>query len=429
MIDTAQVDFIPQPKHTFLKCHPYLTVITLGTNALYRNTVDYNTAVGDSALFFNTTGLYNTADGYKALFHNTTGYQNTANGYQALYSNTSGAQNTANGFQALYRNIDGNFNTANGRLALYSNTTGFDNTANGLEALYSNITGSNNTANGNSALFSNTFGGLNTANGVLALANNTTGNNNTANGYGALLSNIDGVGNTAYGFEALYNNTGSYNVALNGGYNLTTGSFNIDIANDGSAGESYTTRIGILQTRAFISGIYGVMEGGTISAVYINSDGQLGTQAPPSSRRFKKEIKPMEQASQAILGLQPVTFQYKRDPTGTAQFGLIAEEVAKVDPDLVVRDAEGEIYSVRYEAVNAMLLNEFLKEHKKVEEQEATITQVKSTAAKQEATIAQQQQEIKALSASLKEQAAQIQKVSAQLALRKPASQTVFNNQ
>src|SRR5207245_7754723 len=136
---------------------------------------------------------------------------------------------------------------------------------------------------------------------------------------------------------------------------------NIGIANDGIAGDSYTTRIGILQTRAFIAGIYGVMEGGTISAVYINDLGQLGTQPPPSSRRFKKEIKPMDQTSQAILGLQPVTFQYKSDPTGTAQFGLIAEEVAEVDPDLVMRDPEGEIYTVRYEAVNAMLINEFVK--------------------------------------------------------------------
>jgi hypothetical protein len=207
---------------------------------------------------------------------------------------------------------------------------------------------------------------------------------------------------------------------LNGGYNLTDGIFNIDIANDGFAGESYTTRIGILQTRAFISGIYGVNEGGTPLAVYINSDGQLGTMS--SSRRFKKEIKPMDQTSQAILGLQPVTFQYKSDPTGTAQFGLIAEEVAKVNPDLVVRDAKGEIYSVRYEAVNAMLLNEFLKEHRKVQEQGRK-------AQEQERTIAQLKKGMEVLTAQLHEQASQIQKVSAQLEASRPAPQMAFNNQ
>ena len=272
------------------------------------------------------------------------------------------------------------------------------------------------------------------ANGYAALYSNTTGASNTAIGNQVLYHNTTGVGNTAIGNQVLFNNTtGSYNVALAGGYNLTTGIFNIDIANDGIADESYTTRIGILQTRAFIAGIYGVMEGGTISAVYINSDGQLGTQAPPSSRRFKREIKPMDQTSQAILGLQPVTFQYKSDATGTAQFGLIAEEVAQVDPDLVVRDAKGEIYSVRYEAVNAMLLNEFLKEHRTVEQQEATIAQVKSTVAKQEATIAQQRKDFQAgitkleatvaqqkkgmdlLAAHLKEQDSKIQAVNERL--------------
>jgi len=214
------------------------------------------------------------------------------------------------------------------------------------------------------------------------------------------------------------------------GFNLTTGQFNIDIGNDGVAGESRTIRIGdSSQTRAFIAGIYNVNEGGTISAVYINSDGQLGTQGPPSSRRFKKEIRPMDQTSEAILGLKPVTFHYKRDTKGTAQFGLIAEDVAEVDPDLVVRDAEGEIYTVRYEAVNAMLLNEFLKEHKKVEEQGATMTQLKATVAKQEAIIAQQQKGMEAVTARLEEQDSKIQKVSAQLELNKPALQIVANDQ
>ena len=262
--------------------------------------------------------------------------------------------------------------------------------------------------NGEAALFSNTTGIQNTANGADALQNNTTGYNNTANGVGALSNNTTGIHNIALGDFA--------------GSSITTGSLNIDIGNDGLSADSGIIRIGNgnAQTATFIAGIYGANEGGTMTAVYINgNNNQLGTQPPPSARRFKKEIKPMDQISQAILGLQPVTFQYKSDPTGAAQFGLIAEEVAKVDPDLVVCDAQGEIYSVRYEAVNAMLLNEFLKEHRKVEALKKDF----------QATIAQQQKEIQALTASLKEQASQIQKVSAQLALREPASQTVFNNQ
>jgi hypothetical protein len=198
---------------------------------------------------------------------------------------------------------------------------------------------------------------------------------------------------------------------------LTTGSGNIDIGNEGVPAESATIRIGdSSQTRTFIAGIYGVNEGGTMSAVYINgSNGQLGTQPPPSSRRFKKQIKAMDQTSQAILALKPVTFQYKSDPTSRAQFGLIAEEVAEVNPGLVVRDEKGEIYSVRYDAVNAMLLNEFLKEHRKVQDLEAT--------------VAQQHKGMEVLAAQLKEQASQIQKVSAQLELNKPATRTVLNNQ
>ena len=247
-----------------------------------------------------------------------------------------------------------------------------------------------------------------------------------------------GFDNTANGVDALLNNTtGVLNIALGAGagQNLTTGNNNIDIGNEGAAADTNTIRIGAVgvQAATFIAGIYGVNEGGTITAVYINGNGQLGTQAPPSSRRFKKEIKPMDQTSEAILALKPVTFQYKSDTKGTPQFGLIAEEVAEVNPDLVVRDAQGEIYSVRYEAVNAMLLNEFLKEHR-------TVQELKSIAAKQEATIAQQQKdfqataaeqqkEIKALTASLKEQASQIQKVSDQLEVSKATPQIVASNQ
>src|SRR5205085_4177632 len=200
----------------------------------------------------------------------------------------------------------------------------------------------------------------------------------------------------ASGHQTLSNNTsGNFNIALGSGagLNVTTGSNNIDIGNAGVAGDAKKIRIGKqgTQTTTFIAGIYNVNEGGTIKPLFINSNGQLGTQAPASARRFKKEIKPMDQTSEAILGLTPVTFHYKSDSTATPQFGLIAEEVAKVNPDLVVRDEGGEIYTVRYEAVNAMLLNEFLKEHKKVEEQRDYF----------EAKIAQQQNQIEALTATV----------------------------
>ena len=295
----------------------------------------------------------------------------------------------------------------------------------------------NNTAEGGNALFKNTTGNENTANGLAALFNNTTGRFNTATGLQALVSNTTGKLNIALGESA--------------GQNLTTGSNNIDVGNPGGvAGESNIIRIGTVvaftdkagvahpaHTDTFIAGIHGV--GVTGSAVTVNSNGQLGV--APSSARFKEAVKPMDKASEAILSLQPVTFRYKKDidPDGIAQFGLVAEQVEKVNPDLVARDGEGKPYTVRYEAVNAMLLNEFLKEHRKVQEQEATITQVKSTVVKQESTIAQQQKdfqstlaqqqkEIKALTASLKEQASQIRKVSAQLEVSKVASQVAANN-
>jgi hypothetical protein len=252
---------------------------------------------------------------------------------------------------------------------------------------------------------------------------NTVGTFNTAIGRGALQHNTTGQGNTAIGSTALFNNTtGSDNIALgdSAGHALTTGGSNIDIDNLGVAGESGTIRIGTAgaQTRAFIAGISGVNEGSP-TAVFINTTtGQLGTTAPSSSRRFKKEIKAMDQTSEAILGLKPVTFHYKSDPSGTAQFGLIAEEVAEVNPDLAVRDAEGDIYTVRYDAVNAMLLNEFLKEHRKVEQQEETIAQLKKDF---RATVAQ-------LTARLDEQASQIQSVSAQVEVSKPAPRIVGND-
>jgi trimeric autotransporter adhesin len=331
--------------------------------------------------------------------------QNTAEGEDALFSLTTGVNNTAIGFNALYNDVMGSQNTATGAQTLVSNTFGSNNAAFGFQALYDN-----------------TRGGGNTAVGCQALEGNTTGNRNTATGLGALEENTAGNLNTANGFNALYYSTGSNNIGLgaNGGVYLTTGSHNIDIGNSGIPNDTRKIRIGTpgVQTGTFIAGIYGVAVTG--SPVVVNSGGNLGVST--SSVRFKDQIKPMDEASEAILALKPVMFRYKKelDPDRTPQFGLVAEDVAKVNPDLVVRDAEGKVYTVRYDAVNAMLLNEFLKEHRKVQEQDATIAQVKTTAAKQEATIARQQKQIEALTAGL-------QKVSAQLQVSKPAPRTAAN--
>jgi hypothetical protein len=373
---------------------------------------------------------FNTAEGQNALFSLTTGSANTALGWYSLFSDAQGSFNTATGTGSLLFNT-ADQNTAFGAAALLSNTTGFNNTAVGAVALLNNIEGANNTATGSNALYTNTTGFANVANGAFALGSNSTGYNNTAYGYealfsnttapyntavgsGALVSNTTGSAGTAVGRRALVNNTtGSNNIALgsNAGQNLTTGDNNIDIGNGGVADEANTIRIGdpAFQTATFVAGIRGTAVIG--DAVVVDANGQLGTAT--SSARFKKEIKPMDKTSEAILALKPVRFQYKSDSKGTAQFGLIAEEVAKVNPTLVVRDRNGEIYSVRYEAVNAMLLNEFLKAHQRIEEQEHTIAQLKSG--------------MEALTATMKEQGSQIQKVSAQIEVNKRAPQVVDN--
>jgi hypothetical protein len=368
-----------------------------------------NTATGFNALLKNTTGSLNTATGAFALNSNTTGGDNTANGVDALVSNTTGSSNTANGDSALQDNTTGRQNTATGSQALLENTTGAQNTATGFNALLSNQ-GGQNTANGVQALFSNNYGGQNTANGVQALFANATGNQNCATGNSALLANTTGGQNMAYGNAALsHNTTGSSNIALGfkAGINLTTGNNNIDIGNFGTGGESGVIRIGKTSSAAatFIAGISGKTVASGVGVI-INASGQLGTVL--SSARFKEAIKPMDRASETILALKPVTFRYKAelDPDRIPQFGLIAEEVEKVNPDLVVRDEDGKVNTVRYEAVNAMLLNEFLKEHQKVEEQGATIAQMKK--------------QIEALTAT-------VQKVSEQIALSKPAAQLVAN--
>ena len=339
-----------------------------------------NTAEGDSALLSLTTGTENTAVGLSALASNRTGSFNTAIGAAALLANTVD-ENTATGARALLNNTTGDTNTADGAFALSSNTTGKSSTAIGDSALLSNTTGNGNTANGVNALFSNRNGGSNTANGVGALIANVTGNFNTANGASALLNNTSGNSNIALGAGT--------------GANVSTASNVICI---GIAGQN-------VNNSCYIGQVFGALSpGGT--AVFINSNGKLGTMQ--SSRRFKGDIKPMEQASKALFALKPVTFRYKKeiDAAGTSQFGLIAEDVEKINPDLVVRDKEGKPYSVRYDQVNAMLLNEFLKEHRKVEEQGAM--------------IARQQKQIDALTVGL-------QKVSAQLEASKPAPQVVNN--
>jgi len=387
-----------------------------------------NTATGLRALISDTNGGFNTATGVYSLFSNTSGFFNSATGAYSLANNISGNNNTANGYAALYRNSAGG-NTANGYAALFSNTTGDDNTANGINALNHNNTGSDNTASGGAALFSNTTGDVNTAISFDALAFNTIGDHNTAIGFDALISNTAGTFNTAVGAAALANNTGIGNTALGAGAGsaITFGTNVIAIGNVGAN----------LVGACFIGNIRGVTTANNNAVnVMIDSAGQLGTIS--SSRRFKKEIKLMNKASEAILALKPVTFHYKSDATNRPEFGLIAEEVAEVNPDLVVRDENGEIYTVRYDAVNAMSLNEFLKEHRKVEqqaremqEQQATIAQQRKDSQaksdKLEATIAQQQKEMQAVIARLNEQAAQIQKVSTQLEVSKPAPRTVSN--
>src|SRR6266545_3266713 len=307
---------------------------------------------------------FNTAEGQNALFSHTTGVANTAIGWYSLFSNTDGSYNTGVGAGTLLFNVgdqttgEGTQNTALGAAALLFNTTGSANTATGVTALLNNSEGSANTANGWGALYHNN-------------GNPPEGSANTAVGAGALFSNTTGDSNTAIGVRALDHNTsGSLNVALgvNAGHDVVTAQNAICIGLNvfgADVGDS-----------CFIGNIFG-QTSASGAAVYVNSNHRLGTLT--SSCRFKDDIKPMERVSEALFALKPVTFRYKKeiDPDGKSQFGLVAEDVEKVNSDLVVRDKEGKPYSVRYEQVNAMLLNEFLKEHRKVEQLKASITQLK----------------------------------------------------
>ncbi len=366
-----------------------------------------------------------TAEGEDALFSLTNGFGNTALGYQTLYRTTNGFGNTGVGDKTLTTNSVGAANTSLGYEAIYSNTSGGDNTAVGFDSMFYNTRGDANTAVGSSSLINNLTGFLNVAIGESAMTANKNGSRNTAVGAATMyFYSASGSNNTAVGFEALYTSTSDDNIALGlrAGQNIASGGSNIAIGNDGLSTDTGAIRIGTAgrQTTAYVAGISGVPVVDGV-AVEVTSSGQLGIRA--SSARFKEAIQPMGKASEAILALQPVTFHYKKnlDPKGSRQSGLIAEAVAKVDPDLVVRDAEGKPFTVRYDEVNAMLLNEFLKEHE-------TVTGLKTTVAKQETTIAQQQKEIAALTAAVKEQTSQIQKVSNRLAASEAAPQMLVKN-
>jgi hypothetical protein len=318
-----------------------------------------------------------------------------------------------------------NFTTAEGCNALNSLTMGIGDTGLGWRSLFSNSTGNFNTGVGVGALVLNNADS-NTAVGAAALLLNTTGSDNTAIGTDALVHNDSGSFNIAIGDDTLSNNvSGSFNIVVGGdsaGFNIVAGSNNIyigpGVSANGPFDESNTIRIndsapaaGGATSQVFFAGIDGATVGAVNSPVLVNPNGQLGTAV--SSARFKKDIDSMGKTSEAIFSLRPVKFHYKGDTSNTPQFGLIAEEVAKVNPALILVDKERKPYSVRYEHINAMLLNEFLKEHKKVEEQQASISELKS--------------EVQAMVAQLKEQAAQIQKVSAQLEVNKPAPEVVTN--
>jgi trimeric autotransporter adhesin len=424
-----------------------------------------NTAVGFQAMFSNNNGANNTAVGSGALFSSDVSLfglanGNTAVGSGALTTNNDGAANTAVGAGALLANFDGNSSTAvgfdAGLFSLADETTavgfaalgvgvntGDHNTALGSFALFLNGAGDNNTATGHSALENNTLGDDNTAVGWQALRDENTGSNQTAMGSNALLLSNGLAGafdNSAFGRGALESalgaarntalgdlagttiTSGSSNVLVGAdiGFNLLAGNSNTYIGADvaGGADESNTVRIAdnlstaLGVSKCFIGGIVSTVSPVALPVVHINTaTNQLSVFL--SSERFKKDIKPMNKASEAIFALKPVTYHLKDDTSGSPQFGLLAEDVAKVNPDLVSLDTDGKPLSVAYDAVNVMLLNEFLKEHKKVEAQQASISQLKS--------------EMETMVAQLKEQAAQIQKVSAQLEVSKPAPQVVTN--
>ena len=425
-----------------------------GLRALTSNNGDANTANGMMALFSNTSGVENVGVGAQALVFNDIGESNVASGTQALFANTSGSGNCAVGQWALAFNVAGdtsnamgygslfnNDTTANngfGFAALASNVTGPNNAAFGDLTLVLNVTASDNCAFGSQALLNNDSSNLglgngNNAFGFQALTNNIDGETNGAFGTFALFSNVSGIWNNAFGFSALALSTGNFNTAFgdSAGATIATGNHNAcfgEGAGNGIVTANNQIAINVpalgpfadISNTCFIGSIYNqpVSDAGSAQDVYVDVNNVLGFL--PSSQRFKHDITPMDKASEALYGLKPVTYKYNGDKTARTQYGLIAEEVAKVAPDLVFRDKDGTIQTVRFEQVGAMLLNEFLKEH-------STVEQLKSTVARQEAIIAQQAKGMEVLTAQLKEQGAQIQKVSAQLEVNKPAPQVVIS--
>ncbi len=349
-----------------------------GAGALLANTSGaYNTAIGTLALFSTTTGDLNTALGVSALFSNTSGYYNLASGAYSLFNNRNGANNTASGYYALFDNVAGNANTAVGSFSLAFNSSGAKNTAAGAYTLYSNVGGNGNVALGSYALYNNLNGGSSTSSsynvaiGMNALYANTT---NAAAGY-----------NSAVGYSALSANTGIGNSALgaNAGSGLTTGNYNTDIGYGvtGVAGDNYVTRIGVTITdnsipgtpTTYIAGIYNTVLSG--QAVVVTSSGQLGVSSA-SSERFKTDIATMDADTDRLAQLRPVTFRFRSDAQGTRQYGLIAEEVARVYPELVIRDEHGRIDGVRYDELAPMLLNEVQKQRATIRSQDARIDEM-----------------------------------------------------
>jgi trimeric autotransporter adhesin len=454
-----------------------------GNDALTANTGgDFNVAVGSGALQSNTTGFQNMAVGAQALANNLVGNFNMGIGFRALFMNT-GSRNSAVGAAALRNNAGASDNTAIGSTAMFGNTTGEQNTAIGSGALSANTTVGGNTAVGFRALnlSQTSFGnvalgestltsftgagttstnGFNTALGSLALNAETAGQENTAVGRRALEFLQTGSNNTAVGWRAgdNYNSDESGNILIGSGVAGNSGEDNTirigtNLASNGilisdgtiPLSQAYTIasglagggiqflellgfstisiEAGLSQTTGastcFVGGIFNQTPPAGSHAVLVGPNNQLAD-ATLSSRRFKKDIAPMDKASEGILALKPVTFHWKSDKTNEPEFGLIAEEVAQVNLDWITRDPQGQITGVRYETIPVLLLNEFLKEHKKVEEQQASIADLKST-------VALQRKEMQVLTAQLKEQAAQIQKVSAQLEASKPAPKVVAN--
>ncbi|PYK13233.1 MAG: hypothetical protein DME65_02570 [Verrucomicrobia bacterium] len=383
----------------------------------------------------------NTAEGQNALLSLTTGTYNTAVGLFSLRSNTEGNFNTAVGAGTLLANVgdpdasDGIENTAIGAGALLSNRTGLRNTAIGAFALFNNVggdfgDGSNNTAIGASALLNNTTGGGDVAIGHDALHENTEGIDNVANGNVALYSNISGYQNTAVGLFALaFNVAGNNNTALGlqAGYSIT-GSGNVCIGQgvEGEADVDDTTYIRNVNTlvQSFSAGVNDYV---TVRL----SDGRLGHTAIVSSQRYKEDIKPLAPASNALYALKPVSFRLKKefDPKQALGFGLVAEEVEKVNSDLVYRNDKGQVESVRYEMINAMLLSEFLKQHEAFVQEQEKVREQDRKIREQEITIVQLKKEVETVLVRLNQHDSEIQTVTDQVKVNGTAAQFSSGNQ